>query len=86
MKYVLLRSNDGHEALQLVFCVAPLTHRELAAGFSSSTAISAGFCSPAIGGAWRTFGCSESLCLCPGPDDARLISAHVRATLATAPA
>lgn len=85
MKYVMLQHRtDGYR--QPVFCVAPLTHGELAAAFARThTPASAGFCEVLPGGLVHTCGYSASLNLKPAAEDAGLIAASLRATLAMVP-
>ncbi len=81
MKYVVL-SPLGTEFLVPVFCVSPMTHREVATAFAAThRTVSAGFCEPAADGThWRVYGRSESLNLGPGRNDGELITALVHAT------
>jgi hypothetical protein len=86
LKYVVLRPHAGGDLVfpALLFCAAPLTHRELAAGFATTHApTSAGFCAPRSDGTWRTYGDSQSLC--PSPEDEHLLNSLLRATALTSP-
>ncbi len=69
------------------FCVAPMLHSELAGmvrrqGYGGP--VSAGFVTFNARGEVRVTGRSDSLNLSPGSDDAEIIRAHYRQTLAQA--
>jgi len=82
MKYVMLQ-NFKTGFLSPVFCVAPMTHRDLALAFASThQPISAGFCDKGPDDEWVVFGESESLSLKANPSDGRFITGFIRATLA----
>jgi hypothetical protein len=84
MKYVVLHPRENGMT-QVVFCVAPLTHAELAGAFAAThKPVSAGFCGFGEDSAVRVYGRSESLKLEPAPGDALLISTMVGATERTA--
>lgn len=90
MKYVVLHPITERGLTQVLFCVAPTTHAQLAAAHAATHApVSAGYIDvargPDGGPAVRTFGRSDSLGLEPRAQDARLIGQMMRATLATAP-
>ena len=83
MKYIIVSDPEG-PAIP-VFCLAPMTHLEMAHAWRGRPArrvLSAGFVEFLPEGV-RTFGFSTSLNLGPGPDDARLIAAFYKHTLAT---
>jgi hypothetical protein len=80
LKYIRLRPHVPHDLERFLFTLAPVSHRELAAGHATThTPISAGFVVFEFN-VVRTYGCSDSLCLTPDPDDARLISALAATT------
>lgn len=81
MKYVVLQERTTLGLKTVVFGVAPVTHRQLAAGFAAThLPVSAGFCAPAAAGRWQVFGASSSLDLKPAAGDDLLIQATTRAT------
>jgi hypothetical protein len=82
MKYLIIQESDGSEFP--VFCVAPLTHAQLAAAFRPDDrrrVVAAGFVEFLASGAALVFGRSESLQLGPRPKDAALITALTMATV-----
>lgn len=91
MKYVILHPREVG-LTRILFTVSPTTHADLAKPYQAThTPKSAGFCDFATGfdpqrPAVRVFGHSESLKLKSHPDDARLISASIAATLRIADA
>jgi hypothetical protein len=85
MKYVVLRERTTLGLHTVVFCVAPITHADLAEAFASThTPVSAGFCRAMPGNAWQTYGASISLDLSPAAGDALLITAAIRVTARSA--
>lgn len=82
MKYLIIR--DAHGVEFPVFCVAPQTHAEMATAWrrSDSNRVVAGGFVELLPACVRVFGHSTSLALYPRPQDAQLIAAFYRATLA----
>jgi hypothetical protein len=80
MKYIIV-DHDGIE--QAYFCVAPVTHSDLAAAWRREPArvVSAGFCEFTPEGV-RTFGYSVSLRMGPRAVDAGIIRAFYQETVA----
>lgn len=86
MKYIMIADLESGVPFP-AFCMAPVTHRELAAKWrrdDSRRVVSAGYCRFLADGKVETLGESTSLGLKPAPDDARLIEAYYRSTLAIA--
>jgi hypothetical protein len=85
MKYVFLLHPDGTEFP--VFCLAPTSHRELAAPHVAAGCrpVSAGYLRVHAGGSITTGDESITLGLKPRPEDARLLTALYTATLSMVP-
>ncbi len=82
MKYIIVQEEDGMQVP--VFCFAPKLHTDLATAWRrtpASRVVSAGFVEIHPNGV-RTFGFSTSLNLGPRQQDAQIIAAFYKATLA----
>jgi hypothetical protein len=88
MKYITLQEKQGHGLRTALFCLPPLTHRQMAEAFATThKVIGAGFVElDPLGGKPVCFGVSESLGRGPAPGDEELIQVMVKQARAMMPA